>query len=204
MEAMACGTPVIAFDAGGARELVIDGETGRLVQVRNLEACVNALRSMAVETRATATMGIQSRKRMEERFGADVQARRYLNLFGELLRDSGEKSADSGVKKDRAVAGIMGLLPEIAARYILPRLRTKTAEAENLGAGVRWLESQKRNLERDKEVLAAQTRVVEDENGALRARLARVQRNIGYRIAHGVTNALKSAGKIFRRPSKGG
>ena len=34
VEAMACGTPVIAFPEGAARELVVDGRTGFLVERR--------------------------------------------------------------------------------------------------------------------------------------------------------------------------
>ncbi len=48
MEALACGTPVIAFSEGAARELVIDGKTGFLVDdEREMAAAVGRLPSIA-------------------------------------------------------------------------------------------------------------------------------------------------------------
>ena len=44
VEALACGTPVIAFAEGAARELVVDGETGFLVEdEREMAAAVGRL-----------------------------------------------------------------------------------------------------------------------------------------------------------------
>jgi len=43
VEAMACGTPVIALNKGGAAETVIDGQTGALVEEHDLEAYASAL-----------------------------------------------------------------------------------------------------------------------------------------------------------------
>ena len=50
VEAQACGTPVVALDAGGARETVIDGRTGILVRDRSPEALAEGL-SRALKTR---------------------------------------------------------------------------------------------------------------------------------------------------------
>jgi glycosyltransferase involved in cell wall biosynthesis len=44
VESQACGTPVVALDAGGARETVIDGETGVLVRGRTVDAFADGLR----------------------------------------------------------------------------------------------------------------------------------------------------------------
>ena len=43
VESQACGTPVVALDAGGARETVIDGETGVLVDGTSVEAFAGGL-----------------------------------------------------------------------------------------------------------------------------------------------------------------
>ena len=43
VESQACGTPVVALDAGGARETVIDGETGVLVKGASAEAFADGL-----------------------------------------------------------------------------------------------------------------------------------------------------------------
>jgi glycosyltransferase involved in cell wall biosynthesis len=44
VESQACGTPVVALDAGGARETVIDGETGVLVKDTSVDAFAAGLR----------------------------------------------------------------------------------------------------------------------------------------------------------------
>ena len=43
VEAQACGTPVIAYDKGGAAETVIDGETGVLFERQSTECIKNAI-----------------------------------------------------------------------------------------------------------------------------------------------------------------
>ena len=51
VEAMACGTPVIAFDRGSMSELIVDGTTGFLVT--DIRAAANAVREIAGLDRAT-------------------------------------------------------------------------------------------------------------------------------------------------------
>ena len=47
IEAAACGTPVVASDIQGIRDAVIDGETGFLLEERNVAAFVGAIRKGA-------------------------------------------------------------------------------------------------------------------------------------------------------------
>jgi glycosyltransferase involved in cell wall biosynthesis len=73
IEAMACGTPVIAYDCGSVREVVEDGLTGFIVR-SDAEACAAVLRVAQLDRTAI-------RRRFEERFSAHAMARRYLNLY---------------------------------------------------------------------------------------------------------------------------
>jgi glycosyltransferase involved in cell wall biosynthesis len=62
LEALAVGLPIVASDAGGIKEMVIDGKTGLLVPNRNPEALGNAIaESLENRTRAfeMAESGIQ-------------------------------------------------------------------------------------------------------------------------------------------------
>ena len=81
IEAMACGTPIIAFDKGAAREVVDDGVTGLVV--RTLEEGVRAVPQVLAFDRAKV------RRRFEERFSADRMATDYVAVYEELLRRSG-------------------------------------------------------------------------------------------------------------------
>jgi glycosyltransferase involved in cell wall biosynthesis len=76
IEAMACGTPVIAFPGGAVHEIVESGITGSLC--RTLSDAARALRC------ASFHPGV-IRRRAETRFSADVMARQYLSLYRSLL-----------------------------------------------------------------------------------------------------------------------
>ena len=73
IEAMACGTPVIAFPCGSVPEVVEDGVTGAIVQSE--DAAVAALARVADLDRAAC------RRAFEERFTAARMARDYVALY---------------------------------------------------------------------------------------------------------------------------
>ena len=77
IEAMACGTPVIAFKCGSTTEIIEDGATGFLVNTMD-EAIVAAGRAPMLDRAAI-------RERFVQRFSATAMARRYLDVYGELL-----------------------------------------------------------------------------------------------------------------------
>jgi glycosyltransferase involved in cell wall biosynthesis len=73
IEAMACGTPVIAFDCGSVPEVVEPGRTGFIVnEVDEAVYAVSRLRDL----RRT-----EVRRRFEARFSALAMARHYLHLY---------------------------------------------------------------------------------------------------------------------------
>ncbi|MFL6767737.1 MAG: glycosyltransferase family 4 protein [Sphingomicrobium sp.] len=77
VEAMACGTPVIAYRRGSMPELIDDGVTGYLVD--NLDEAVAAIGRVDGIDRAAC------RKAVAERFTVDRMADRYLALYRQLL-----------------------------------------------------------------------------------------------------------------------
>ncbi len=77
IEAMACGTPVVAFRCGSTAEVIEDGVTGYLVD--NLdEAVVAAERARHLDRRTI-------RARFETGYSAAAMARRYLDVYADLL-----------------------------------------------------------------------------------------------------------------------
>ena len=78
IEAMACGTPVLAFRKGSVAEIVDDGVTGRIVDT--MEEAVAALPEVLALDRRLV------RRRFEERFSAARMARDYVNLYRRLRR----------------------------------------------------------------------------------------------------------------------
>ena len=82
IEAMACGTPVIAWDCGSVREVVEDGLTGFIVRTE-----AEAARAV---TQLRFLDRIAIRARFEERFSSLAMARRYLDIYERLPWDQSE------------------------------------------------------------------------------------------------------------------
>lgn len=81
LEAMACGKPVVAFAAVGIRDLVVNGDTGQLVQVDDVPALVAQCRTLANETSAAEAMSQRARYRALKSFGKVETVQSYLDLY---------------------------------------------------------------------------------------------------------------------------
>jgi glycosyltransferase involved in cell wall biosynthesis len=77
MEALACGTPVVAFRSGALPEIVEDGRTGFLVNsVRGIEQALRKVETLdPMDCRAAAS----------SRFSSRTMAGRYLRLYERLI-----------------------------------------------------------------------------------------------------------------------
>lgn len=85
IEAMACGTPVIAYRNGSVAEVLENGVTGFVVQRR--EEAIDAVRRCASLSRA------RCREVFEQRFTAQRMARDYLDLYERLAEPMRHASA---------------------------------------------------------------------------------------------------------------
>ncbi|WP_307534176.1 glycogen synthase [Streptomyces sp. V3I8] len=90
LEAMACGTPVVASRVGGIPEVVEDGETGVLVTMdEDFETgLAQALDSVLGDAGAARRMGEAGRRRAVGEFGWDAVARRTVRLYEEILKQA--------------------------------------------------------------------------------------------------------------------
>ncbi|MBW9139959.1 glycosyltransferase, partial [Rhizobium pusense] len=78
IEALACGTPVIAFDHGAAREIVEHGVTGFLVD--SVDEAVAALTKIDSISRAAC------RAAFERRFTVERMVDQYLDIYEAMVR----------------------------------------------------------------------------------------------------------------------
>jgi glycosyltransferase involved in cell wall biosynthesis len=85
IEAMACGTPVLAWRCGSVPEIVDHGETGFIVE--NEDEAVAALARLHLIDRRKV------RDVFERRFTANVMARNYLQLYWRLYADTNRAGA---------------------------------------------------------------------------------------------------------------
>jgi glycosyltransferase involved in cell wall biosynthesis len=86
LEAMACGTPVVAFCTGGLVDIVADGETGLLEKrLGNIAGLHNKLHWMLQHPAGRQKMGLAARQRVEKQFTSSLMAKRYAELYGGLL-----------------------------------------------------------------------------------------------------------------------
>lgn len=78
IEAMACGTPVIAFNRGSVSEVVDEGISGFVVE--------DEISAVAAVNRLHAVPRHGVRKRFEERFTSHLMAKQYVDAYQTVIR----------------------------------------------------------------------------------------------------------------------
>jgi starch synthase len=86
LEAMACGTAVVASAVGGIPEVVSDGETGLLVPPDDPEALAAALNALLGDPARADALGRAGRDRAVTEFGWQAVAAQTAGLYAELAR----------------------------------------------------------------------------------------------------------------------
>jgi glycosyltransferase involved in cell wall biosynthesis len=87
LEAMACGTPIVATAVGGIPEQVIDGETGRLVPAGEVRAFAEALRGLLTDDARRRAMGAAAAADAAQRFALSRMVDAYLEWYAEVAAD---------------------------------------------------------------------------------------------------------------------
>jgi sugar transferase (PEP-CTERM/EpsH1 system associated) len=85
LEAMACGLPVLATRVGASAELVVEGQTGRLVAAGDVPALSQALLRLAGDRQAARVMGQAGRQRIEQSFSMPAMTAAYESVYERVL-----------------------------------------------------------------------------------------------------------------------
>lgn len=81
IEALACGTPVIAFDKGAVREIIEDRVTGFVCS--NVQQMIEAVKDIGSIDR------VKCRQSVERRFSDDVIVKEYNDLYYSVISNAG-------------------------------------------------------------------------------------------------------------------
>ena len=84
LEAMAAGTPVVASNLDGYRNVATDDETALLVETGNVASLASALARVLVDSRLAARLTANGREHAQ-RFSMDVLADRYIEMYERAL-----------------------------------------------------------------------------------------------------------------------
>jgi phosphatidylinositol alpha-mannosyltransferase len=100
LEAMASGTPIVAADNAGFRQVIRDGDPGRFVPPADAEALAKALGTVLDDAALREDWGRRGRALAVERFSWPSVARRVEALYREVL------ASKNGVPDDRPPVGL--------------------------------------------------------------------------------------------------
>ena len=99
LEAMAVGLPVVGSATGGIPDVIVDGETGLLVPIEQVQDgtgtpidparfeadLAERLTTLVTDTEAARTMGEAARRRVEEHFAWEAIAQRTMDVYNWVL-----------------------------------------------------------------------------------------------------------------------
>jgi len=86
VEAMAAGVPVIATASEGAREIIDDQQTGRLVPIGDVEALADAISGLLADPELRERLTAEAQCRVRERFSLERMLDDTEDVYGEVLQ----------------------------------------------------------------------------------------------------------------------
>ena len=86
LEAMACGTPVVAFEAGGIPEFVRHEQTGLLARLADSNDLAKQMIRLVNDSNLQQRMGKSARAMMEMEFETETQAWHHLKFYRDILQ----------------------------------------------------------------------------------------------------------------------
>lgn len=85
-QGLIAGKPVVAYDVGGAREVVLPGATGFLLPRDSIEPLASAIIKLAQSDELRAKFGTEGRRRFTEQFRHQTMTRRIREVYAQVLQ----------------------------------------------------------------------------------------------------------------------
>ncbi|MDD5680059.1 MAG: glycosyltransferase [Candidatus Omnitrophica bacterium] len=118
LEYMACSKPVVASNVGGCAELVIDGETGFIVEPRNASVLADRIIQLLNNNDLRQQMGEKGRKRIESHFSVEKMVAQTETLYRKLTQPR--------------IAYILSQFPVTSETFILREIRALQSRGVNI------------------------------------------------------------------------
>ena len=83
-ESLACGTPVVAFDATGLKDIVDHQQNGYLAKPYEIEDLAEGISWVLEDEARHKKLSLHAREKAEKEFNLELQAQRYLSLYQEI------------------------------------------------------------------------------------------------------------------------
>ncbi len=84
-QGLIAGKPVVTYDVGGAREVVIPGETGYLLPRDSVDELTAAICELAEDAGLRERLGAAGRERFTDQFRHETMTRRIREVYGRVL-----------------------------------------------------------------------------------------------------------------------
>jgi glycosyltransferase involved in cell wall biosynthesis len=86
LEAMSAGRPVVATNVGGTGELVVDGDTGFLVDAGDVKMAANRICALLVSDRLAGEMSTAALRRVKQHFSLHRMITQLEGVYESALR----------------------------------------------------------------------------------------------------------------------
>jgi glycosyltransferase involved in cell wall biosynthesis len=103
-QALAMGKPCVAFDIDGAREVVIPGKTGFLVDPEDSVGLADAICQLLADGDLRRRMGEEGKRRVDPAFRSETMVREIALVYERLLAANGERVRRFEMQRDAAAA----------------------------------------------------------------------------------------------------
>jgi len=94
LQAMACGTPCVAFDTGGMADVIEHLENGYLAPAFDVDAYAKGIDYVLGDEERHQQLSFQSIRKIKSGFTVENEAKQYIRLYDELL--SGREESRGG------------------------------------------------------------------------------------------------------------
>ncbi|MEQ9358330.1 MAG: glycosyltransferase [Coleofasciculus chthonoplastes F2-STO-03] len=89
MEAIACGTPCVAFNIGGMPDMIEHQQNGYLVQPYDSEELAHGITWVLQDEQRRQALSHRAREKFEQEFTLEIQCHNYVKLYEDIVQISG-------------------------------------------------------------------------------------------------------------------